>query len=320
MTQVQALQLIQDDDIDWEKYMQESEPQMKVRGIESWTPMMVNQFHGHEDEGVQGAKLPWGVTQDGLRFRSGEITLWLGINGHGKSQLLNQACLGFAAQNESVCIGSFEMPPSKNIPRMLRQLSMTNRPAQDYIHKMMSWLKGKVWIYDHLGSVKAEQLYAVIRYCHRELKIKHFVIDSLMKCVRAEDDYNGQKEFIDTLCRLARECEMHIHLVHHSRKKENERDMPGKFDAKGSGAIIDQVDQLITVWRNKPKETEVKKCRDRGAAVPDEILKKCDAMLICDKNRHGDWEDHAFLWFDPASLQYTSDSRRKPMDFMRVAK
>lgn len=308
--------LIQDDDIDWDQYMKDSEPQMKVKGIEDWSNAMVKFFGSGDSQEAQGARLPWAVTQDGLRFRPGEVTLWLGINGHGKSQLLNQAVIGFAAQGEPSCIGSFEMPPSKNIPRLLRQLSMTETPAEGYIRKMMGWLKGRIWIYDHLGSVRPEQLYAVVRYCHRELKIKHFVVDSLMKCVQGEDDYNGQKVFVDTLCRLARECDMHIHLVHHSRKKENERDKPGKFDAKGSGSIIDQVDQLITVWRNKPKEAAIKKCRDNGQPVPDDISAKCDAMLICDKNRHGDWEDHAFLWFDPASLQYTSDARRKPMNFM----
>ncbi|WP_245153589.1 AAA family ATPase [Allopusillimonas ginsengisoli] len=296
--------------------MQESEPRIKVKSVDSWTQAIIDVFKNGEQE-AQGAKLPWPATHDGLRFRPGEVTLWLGINGHGKSQLLNQACLGFAAQGEPVCIGSFEMPPLKNVPRMLRQLATTSQPSEGYIRKMMSWLRGKVWIYDHLGAIRPEQLFAVIRYCHQELSLKHFVIDSMMKCVHGEDDMNGQKAFVDQLCRLARECEMHIHLVHHSRKKESERDIPGKFDAKGSGAIIDQVDQLVTVWRNKPKEAAIKKCRDEGSPVPDDIKKKCDAMLICDKNRHGDWEDHAFLWFDPASLQYMSDSRRQPIDFMR---
>lgn len=310
-----VIPIIAQDDINWDEYMKETEPQIKVRGIEAWTNHMVEHFKGGETE-AQGAKLPWAVTHDGLRFRTGEVTLWLGINGHGKSQLLNQAIIGFGAQGESSCIASFEMPPRRNIPRLLRQLGGLATPAEGYIRKMMGWCRGKIWIYDHLGQIETERLYAVIRYCSKELKIKHFVIDSLMKCVQGEDDYNGQKQFVDTLCRLARECDMHIHLVHHSRKKESEKDMPGKFDAKGSGAIIDQVDQLITVWRNKPKEAAIKKCRDTGADVPEEIAKKCDAMLICDKNRHGDWEDHAFLWFDPGSLQYTSDNRRQPINFL----
>lgn len=315
MTDTEAIAVVTDDDIDWETYQQETEPQVKVRAMESWTSAMVEHFKGGETE-AQGAKLPWAVTHDGLRFRSGEVTLWLGINGHGKSQLLNMACLGFAAQNEPVCIASFEMPPKKNIPRILRQLGGLAVPAEGYIRKMMAWAKGRIWIYDHLGQIEVQRLYAAIRYAAKELRVKHFVIDSLMKCVHGEDDYNGQKSFVDTLCRLARECDVHIHLVHHSRKKESEREMPGKFDAKGSGAIIDQVDQLITVWRNKPKETEVKRCRDQGKDVPEDTLRKCDAMLICDKNRHGDWEDHAFLWFDPASLQYLPTPRREPISFM----
>lgn len=311
-----VIPLIADDDIDFQAYMRESEPRIKVRGIESWTDEMIAFFQGGEQED-QGAKLPWADTHDGLRFRPGEITFWLGINGHGKSLTLTQACLGFAAQGERTCVGSFEMAPRKNIPRILRQLSMTAQPSPECTQKMMGWLKGKFWVYDHLGEVKPEQLYAVIRYCADKLKIKHFVIDSLMKCVQGEDDYNGQKAFVAELCRLARECDMHIHIVHHSKKKNSEFDIPGKFDAKGSGAIIDQADQLITIWRNKGKEEEVKKCRDKCEPVPDDIARKCDAMLICDKNRYGDWEDHAFLWFDPASLQYVGARRGLPINFMR---
>jgi twinkle protein len=35
-----------------------------------------------------GAKLPWTRTHTYLRFRPGEVTVWGGINGHGKSLLL----------------------------------------------------------------------------------------------------------------------------------------------------------------------------------------------------------------------------------------
>lgn len=35
----------------------------------------------------QGDHLPWPKTHDNLRFRPGEVSLWMGINGHGKSML-----------------------------------------------------------------------------------------------------------------------------------------------------------------------------------------------------------------------------------------
>jgi len=43
---------------------------------------------------------------------------------------------------------------------------------------------------------------------------------------------------------------------------------------------------------------------------------KSDALLICDKNRHGEWEGSIPLWYHAPSLQYTTDSRRIPIDFM----
>jgi twinkle protein len=63
----------------------------------------------------------------------------------------------------------------------------------------------RLWLYDQQGSVKTDALMGVIRYCANELKIQHIVIDSLMKCVSGEDDYNAQKDFVDELCSVARD-------------------------------------------------------------------------------------------------------------------
>src|SRR5690606_30112296 len=180
-------------------------------------------------------------------------------NGHGKSQVLGQVVLGFAAQNERSCVASFEMKPVSTLRRMLRQVAMNDAPAERIAREMMRWLEDRMWIYDQLGSVHADALAAVIRYCAEKLKVKHMVIDSLMKCVRGTDDYNGQKDFVDLLCTLARDHDIHIHLVHHVKKQEDESKITGKFAGSGSHAITDQVDQVITLWRNKPKEREIEK-------------------------------------------------------------
>ena len=77
-----------------------------------------------------------------------------------------------------------------------------------------------------------------------------------MKCVSGEDDYNAQKNFVDALCSVARDLNIHIHLVHHIRKLSSEAQLPDKTDVKGSGSITDQVDNLLMVWRNKAKELQ----------------------------------------------------------------
>src|SRR6185369_11116989 len=136
-----------------------------------------------------------------------------------------------------------------------------------------------------------KRILAVIRYSAVELKVHHFFLDSLMMVCRGDDDYNGQKDFVTELCAVAKDTGCHVHLVHHARKLADEENIPGKFDAKGSGSITDQVDNVFTIWRNKAKESER---QEKGAT--DEG--KPDAMLICDKQRHGEWEGRVKLWFD----------------------
>lgn len=307
-------QIISPADVDFEAYMAETEPQAKVLAAEAWRDELARAVeHGEQ---ITGAKLPWAKTHDLLRFRPGEVTLWQGINGHGKSELLGQACIGFACQDERVCIASFEMKPQSTLKRMLRQTAMNSRPSVQAVDRLIDWSRDRLWLYDQQGTVKPAMLYAVARYCADRLKVRHLVIDSLMKCVRGEDDYNGQKDFVDMLCTLARDLGMHIHLVHHAKKGENEDAVPGKFSAKGSGAIVDQVDQMLTVWRNKKKERIAEVELRNGGELSDETLKLPDTMLICDKNRHGEWEGRISLWRHADSLQFTSDQRRQPIDMI----
>ncbi|MCZ8436869.1 AAA family ATPase [Achromobacter xylosoxidans] len=307
-------QIITSADVDFEAYMAETEPQAKVLAAEAWRDELARSVeHGEQ---ITGAKLPWAKTHDLLRFRPGEVTLWQGINGHGKSELLGQACIGFACQDERVCIASFEMKPQSTLKRMLRQTAMNSRPSVQAVDRLIDWSRDRLWLYDQQGTVKPAMLYAVARYCADRLKVRHLVIDSLMKCVRGEDDYNGQKDFVDMLCTLARDLGMHIHLVHHAKKGENEDAIPGKFSAKGSGAIVDQVDQMLTVWRNKRKERMVEAELRKNGEASAELLDLPDTMLICDKNRHGEWEGRINLWRHADSLQFTSDKRRQPIDMI----
>jgi twinkle protein len=100
--------------------------------------------------------------------------------------------------------------------------------------------------------------------------------------------------------------------VHHVRKGQNEYDIPGKFDARGSGTIVDQVDQVMTVWRNKQKSDILAKEPEN-----EKFKNEPDAALVVAKNRHGDWEGKISLWFHKDSLQYTPDNRCLPLTLIR---
>jgi twinkle protein len=263
--------------------------------------------------------MPWRKTHAQIQFRPGEVTVWGGANGQGKSLVTGQIALSLCSQGEKVCIASFEMKPLKTLERMGRQWSGENpehpafrghREAEDRLtdvyEQFRDWTTGKLWLYDQQGTVTANQVSAVVRYCAKERGITHFFVDSLMKCVAAEDDYNGQKKLVDELTAIARDYSMHIHLVHHIKKPANEDHKPTKYDYKGTGAITDQVDNVISVWRNKVKE----KAREAGKAVSDG---EPDALLICDKQRHGEWEGAIGLWFERDSQQYVASAGESPM-------
>lgn len=305
------------DEIDFAAYEQETDAQQKVKPAGLWIQELMDRIKS-PIKPVQ-AVMPWRKTHSMVQFRPGEVTVWGGANGNGKSLVTGQVGLSLCAQGEKVCIASFEMKPGKTLERMGRQFSgfNPNDPAfagspeatqglLDVYQQFKEWTDGRLWLYDQQGTVTTRQVCAVVRYCAKERGITHFFVDSLMKCVSGEDDYNGQKLFVDELTAIARDHGIHIHLVHHIRKPSDESHKPSKYDYKGSGSITDQVDNVISVWRNKAKE----KKRDEGKAIED---KEPDALLICDKQRNGEWEGSIGLWFDRASMQYVGGPGDEPL-------
>ncbi len=302
------------DEIDFSAYLKETEARQRVRPAREYVAELCERLGRPVVH--KGQTLPWGKVGGLFRFRPGEVTLWAGVNGHGKSLMNGFVTLDLMAKRQKVCIASFEMKPHATLQRMLRQ--WTGYSAEDEfashpdsaaalreLYEQFNIVAdNRLWFYDQQGTVSSDQMVSVARYCAKELGINHIVIDSLMKCVRGADDYNGQKNFVDELTAIARDHNTHIHLVHHIRKLENELKKPDKTDVKGAGEITDMVDNVLLVWRNKAELSA------RKEADP-------DAALICCKQRHGEWEGGVNLWFDKGSQQFMEAPKVGPMDFSR---
>ncbi len=302
--------VITEDDIDWAEYMQETDARAKMRAASLYMDEVASYLA--DGPTVRGTPMPWTKTQDDFRFRGGEVTLWAGVNGHGKSLLQGFVSLGFMEAKEPVVIASFEMRPVATLARMCRQASMGGKPTAEFVRGFGDWTDGRLWLYDHQGMIDPQHMMAVCRYAAEKIGAKHIVIDSLMKVVRGEDNYNEQKDFLDNLCAFARDTGVHVHLVHHMRKGGSEDTPGGKFDLKGSGSITDQADNVLIVWRNKKKQFDRQSNKEVDESAP-------DALLIVEKQRHGEWEGKIALWFDAPSMQYVGSSSAPPISFMPPA-
>lgn len=228
------------------------------------------------------------------------------------SLVLSQVVLSLIQQGETACIASLEMRPISTLARMSRQAIGTDEPAPRALRQFHEFLSGSLWLYDQQGTVQMQRMLAVIRYAREEIGVQHFVVDSLMKCGIDSDDYNAQKRFVDCLSTYVRDAGLHIHLVAHSRKKETEHTMMDKFDIKGASELTDMADNVFTLWRNKPKEAKV----ERGE-VDEQTKSAPDAVLMCDKQRHGEWEGKIALWFNKRTMQYVAKPTTQPIDYLR---
>ena len=246
---------------------------------------------------LTGDCLPWSKTHDHFRFFPGQVTLWAGINGHGKSKLIGQVC-AWGLKN-SWLIASMEMLPAETVEGMIKQIAGSEKPSDEYIQRILRWSDKTLWLYDQTDSIKTERILALVRYAAAK-NIHHVVIDSLIKCGIKRDDFVGQAYFVDKLCWLAKTNLIHIHIVHHIRKNDSEKKIPDKFDIRGAGEITDLVDNVLIIHRNKNKEEK-----------PDSHIDEADCYLKIAKQRKLGWEGIFKLWFHKESGQFTSDPNRQ---------
>lgn len=308
---------LNDDEIDFEAYLAATENEAKVKKATVWKSEFIDELTNPPED--RSIPMPWTSTADSFAFRPGEVTVWAGGNGSGKSLMTGQVMLGLIKQNQKICIASFEMKPKVTLKRMIRQFAGKSLESNHYIKtpidqkqdaydRFFGFIDNRLWLYDQQGTVNSRIIEAMCHHCATKLKIQHVVIDSLMKCIPGEDSYNEQKDFVDRLTAIARDHDIHIHLVHHIRKLSSEEVRPGKADLRGSSAITDQVDNVLILWRNKKKQHSLERGEQVDPMTP-------DAYLMCEKQRNGEKEPWFEFYFHADSQQFIDRFNGMPMAF-----
>jgi twinkle protein len=206
-----------------------------------------------------------------------------------------------------VVVFSGEMTPESQLKRMVKQAAGLDRPTPAYIDAIGHWMSDRLWLFDQVGSATIERLLAVFLYANRRHGATHFVIDSLMMTDVPEDgpgSMSAQKMAVQRMANFARQHKVHLHLVAHPRKAENESKAPGKLDVAGSSKITDGADNVFSVWSARRDEM-------------DEPSDQPDALLELHKQRNGETQHRKqFCWFVKGAQQFATSPHRKPVSYV----
>jgi len=275
-----------------------SHAEFKVKSTDIFADTLVKYF---SEEIHSGKSLGWIKTEDKFRVRQAELTILTGVSGHGKSMWLSQVILSMMRQQTKCLIASLEMRPVLTLARMVTQALGSPEPTDDYIRKFCERAKDKLYIYDQLGTTTSDDMIATLYYGKHVLGVDVFIIDSLMKISNiSEESLEAQKLFTDRLAVTARDLNIAIFLVAHTRKLKDETEIPDATNIMGSSHIRNLCDNIICVWRNRYKE----KLIEEGKTSDDELKIIPDAKVFVQKQRNAQWEGSFNFWFDQKGLKY----------------
>jgi len=237
-------------------------------------------------------------------FMMGDVTVWTGKRGEGKSTVLSQLMLDALQDGRGVCAYSGELRSdrfqywtdlqaagSDNVLEYFdepagKAVRYVERNIRDSIH---NWYDYRYWLYDNSATLESEES-GVIKIFEKAAKrydCTVFLIDNLMTVEYGtihEKDFNLlQTKFVNQLAAFANLYNVHVHLVAHPRKTQN---IESSDEVSGTGNITNRAANVISVNRCDPNSSDA-----------------CDVKLIALKNR---WEGQ----LGEVKLLYDEKSRR----------
>ena len=209
-------------------------------------------------------------------FSGGQVSVWTGKRGEGKSTLLGQILLEAVNQNRCVCAYSGEMAKEDFKLGLLQQaagyLHVSRRDDlrtgrvyydvdQESAKKIDAWWDKRLFLTDiqRKNAHDEDNILKIFEYANRRYGCDVFLVDNIMTTELKNEAQIGfwraQSLFTGRLIAFAKRLDVHVHLVAHPRKTDGKKHIEAD-DVGGSGDITNRADNVFLVERVPEEELD----------------------------------------------------------------
>lgn len=241
----------------------------------------------------------------------GDLSIWTGKRGEGKSTIIGQIILEAVDQQIPVCAYSGELRADRfqywihlqaagkeyikyyDDPLREKMIPYVDRETSQ---RIKNWYYDYLFLYDNRFNPESREEKSIIKlftYAVKRYGCRMFVVDNLMTAMFNSEDnerdyYRRQANFTGKLKEFANAYNVHVHLVAHPKKTGRIDD---NDDVMGSGDIPNLADNVFAIEKIEDK-TEI----------------DCDSIIKVMKNRWEGTTDKIGLMFDKDSKRFYQKS------------
>lgn len=273
--------------------IQKSEPIKPIEEIESKGKVWLKMSDIKKPAFDFNDYIPSGITEldrRGVGFKRGMVSVWTGKRGCGKSSLLNMLILNAAQRGykSALWTGELTCDTAKTWLYLQaagkqyneRQFGTDYYTTPDRVSvKIDKWIDKYFWLFNNKYGENFSQIECEIRKLKNEENIDVVLLDNLMVLdLRSleENKYDRQSILLQKLNDLAKELNIHIHLVAHPHKSLAYIQVD---NISGSGDISNKADNVFVLSR---VDTGFRSVAEEylGKIVYNDIIDSCCTNII----------------------------------------